>query len=444
MGGSGRLAGLGALALGLTTACGARTGLHVYGNSGGDGGVPLQCTQLDAQAERSSLVVFIMLDTSGSMDFKTASGQTKAKAVRDALAQFFKDPDSAGLGVGEAFFPILRAGVPATCTSESDCGVAGACDTKAYGVCWPSGAASCRSKVDCAGTGNSSDKCSPVGACGGDAQQACLVSQPDLFCQPGVACVPLGDCTNRTSCSADEYAKPAVDVGTLPGVRAKLLLGLDTRTSEGATPTLPAIRGAIAAAGAWQDAHAGAKAIVLLATDGLPTTCDPAITPSLTEGTEGIPAVAEAAQGGVADGVQTFVVGVFSPQEQQNAEGALGQIATAGGTEQAFIVTTDSSTVSNQLVATFNDIRNRADVCEYSIPWPKAGGIDPLTLSVSVNGSTIPRVAAASACGAGGGFYFDRDPAPDVLPHRVILCPATCGATPPTAVHMEAPCDAAP
>ncbi len=432
---------LGAVAATTAVACGARTGLPVWeSTTTDDAGVPQQCVALDAVAQHSALDVFVMLDTSGSMGFKTADGQTKAKAVRDALAEFFADPDSAGIGIGEAFFPIQRLNVPDSCVSDKDCGEAGACFPTPSSVCLPSGQTACSSDLDCKG----SDKCYPVGACADDAQKLCVMGQASQYCNPGVSCRQLGSCLNRTSCVAADYASLVVDVGTLPGARGKLLLGLDSRTPAGSTPTLPALDGAISAASAWQDTHPGDKAIVLLATDGLPTACDPAIMSSPMTTTAGIPKVVKAAKAGVADGVQTYVVGVFAPDEQASAQSALGKIAQGGGTDKAFVVTTDSK-VSSQLVTTFNKIRNHADRCEYSIPWPKPGGIDPLSLSVTARGVPVSRVASAATCDpTQGGFYFDRDPAPGILPHRVILCPATCGSNPPPSVHMQGACSAAP
>ncbi len=435
------IAALGLVAATTAVACGARTGLPVWDYPvTDDAGVPQQCVELDAKAQHSMLNVFVMLDTSGSMAFTTADGETKLKAVRDALAAFFADPDSAGLGVGESFFPYQRVSVPPNCVSDKDCGESGACYRAPTSLCLPSGQQACLSDLDCQG----SDKCYPVGACADDAQKICVMGQASQYCNPGVECTTIGACLNRTSCIVSDYASMVVNVGTLPGAAGKLLLGLDTRTADGSTPTLPALQGAISAAGTYQDSHSGDKSIVLLATDGLPTACDPAIMSSPLASTAGIPAVVSAAKSGVKDGVDTYVVGVFAPDEQSSAQSALDQIAKGGGTDQAFVVSTGSD-VSSQLVATFNKIRNRAAECEYSIPWPKPGGIDPLSLTVTARGVTVMRVSSAAACDpVQGGFYFDRDPAPGVLPHRVILCPATCGANPPQSVHMQGMCSAAP
>ncbi len=427
-----RSALIASMALGVTAgACGARTGLSSE-----------SCVKLDAVAEQSSLVVFVMLDSSGSMGFATLEGETKAKAVRDALADFFADPASAGIGVAESFFPILRLDVPERCVEDANCGPEqGFCYTAERRVCLPSGSSSCETDDDCE---TAPDTCQNVGLCADDPEKYCLIGYDSYYCNDGVACVTPGSCLNHASCDVDEYSLPVVDVGLLPGARPALLLGLDTREPESATPSLPALSGALATAAHWQDAHPRDKAIVLFATDGLPTVCDPAIVTFGEETTEGVPKVREVAASGVDDGVQTFVVGVFSPDEEVLATDALGQIAEAGGTDAAFIVTTDD-TVSARLVETFNEIRARAHACEYAIPWPAEGGVDPNTLVVTVSASVVvPRVASVDDCDPSvGGFYFDRDPEPGVLPHRVILCPGSCnasGAKPPDLVHMEGEC----
>jgi hypothetical protein len=432
-----KLFGSGAVVLGVTAACGARTGLHAHGGS-------LQCVALDAQAEHSRLVVFVMLDTSGSMTFETADGESKAKAVSDALSEFFRDSASAGIGVGEAFFPIHRLDIPDRCRSDADCGgVTDACSLSG-GLCIPSQETTCVTDADCQGTSDPTDKCYQVGVCADDLQTLCaLGSSTTKICHAGAACVELGNCLDWASCNADDYAKLVVDVGTLPAARGQLLLGLETRVPKGTTPTLPALQGALSTGGAWQDAHPSDKAIVLFATDGLPTTCNPGSPPAFPEGSQGILNVVNAAKKGVAGGVQTFVVGVFAPDEEHKAQAALDRIAQGGGTKQAFIATTDSH-VSAELIAAFDDIRRRAGACEYSIPWPKPGGIDPSTLTVAAGGAPVPRVASATACDSTGGFYFDRAPAPGAPPHRVILCPATCGANPPSTLHMEGSCRAVP
>lgn len=410
-------------------ACGARTGLRSE-----------QCVALDAAAEQSSLVVFLMLDTSGSMEWKTAEGETKAKAVRDALADFLADPASEGLGVAAALFPISRPEVPLRCHSDEDCGEPLACRATQLKMCLPDQQKTCDTDADCQAGGSTSDACYEVGLCADDVDKPCVFGMTEQFCNPGVECLTWSSCLNRVSCDAPDYAKPVVDVGTLPAVRQKILLALDTHVAEGGTPTLPAVSGALAAASAWQDAHPNDKAIVLLATDGFPTMCDPAITTLGEETTEGIPAVVLEAKAGVADGVQTFVVGVFTPEEEQLATFALGEIALAGGTESAFIVTTDGS-VSAELVARLSEIRARAHACEYSIPWPAQGGIDPDSLDVTLDTGVVPRVASAAACDPHvGGFYFDREPQPGELPHRVILCPASCGAKPPNLIHLKGRC----
>jgi hypothetical protein len=407
---------------GLVSSC-ARTGLLVDGSEG-------QCIRLDATAEPAELAVYVMLDTSRSMAFETAEGTTKARAVRNALSDFFADPESAGMAVALSFFPILRPEVPDSCLDDAACGEPGACRPFSK-LCLPSAERTCDSDADCA-TNDPLDVCAELGGCSNDPQTLCVVGyDPSAHCPAGASCAKLGACENAATCDAERYGVPVVELATLPAARTGLLLALDTRDSDGGTPLLPALTGALRAARADTQGHLGRKAIVVLATDGFPSVCDPDVDPRMVEpsdqGIDNLVAVAEPA---ARDGVETFVVGVFAPEEEQFARTNLDRIARAGDTEHAFIITTDES-VSRRLVDTLDAIRNDARKCEFAIPWPAGGGHDARTLSVHLKGRAgaepIEPVADAAACDSGaGGFYFDRSPALGIVPRRVILCEATC------------------
>jgi hypothetical protein len=405
------------------SSCGAKTGLQAY-----------DCVSFDALAERAELDVLIMLDTSGSMGFETAEGISKSRSMRDALADFLGDPESAGIGIGLSFFPILRPEVPDYCFTDAECGEPNACRLVGR-ACLPSNAAYCETDADCSGTGNALDVCVEYGACADDIQTLCVTDyDASLFCKPSVACLRLGGCLNQASCNAEQYASLVVDVAELPAARKSVLLALDTQVLLGGTPSLPALTGALDAARALQGQRGQRKAIVILATDGLPTVCDPAIDPDSTDASQGIDSLIQVAQSGASSGIATFVIGVFSPEEEQEARLNLGRIAQAGSTGDAFIVTTDQA-VTTRLVETLNGIRRSARACEYSIPWPAGFSPDPSSLAVRLPTATggeaqlVPRVDGAEQCQPGKhGFHFERAPEPGVLPARVVLCPTTCAA----------------
>src|SRR5262249_15850348 len=160
-----------------------------------------------------------MIDISGSMLEKTSStGPTKWAAVSQAIVSFFNDPQSAGISVGLQYFPLRKAGVPATCTSDAECGTGAPCYfTTSYF--------------------RTSPKCTrnpPL--------IPCSAQTPGYGCYPGWSCVPIGQCSldstglcigvgyniggscgmcntlsptgcfNLSSCTPGDYAVPALPI----------------------------------------------------------------------------------------------------------------------------------------------------------------------------------------------------------------------------------------
>jgi hypothetical protein len=206
---------------------------------------------------------------------------------------------------------------------------------------------------------------------------------------------------------------------------------LDLKEPKGGTPTLPAIKGAIHAASMRQEQNPKIKAIVLLATDGFPTLCDPALLTPYEESAAGIPKVAKEAAAGRENGVQTFVIGVFSPEEADMAQTNLDTIALAGGgTPKAYLITTDEA-VSEKFVTTLNEIRNSASACDYVLPRPGGVVLDAKHLKVKITSTKAAvwpalRSSFAECDPNAGGFVFDRDPNGPEPPARIQLCPASC------------------
>jgi hypothetical protein len=403
----------------LVPACGARTGLPI--------GDRAACTAFNAVADVAPLDVFLMVDSSGSMDFKTAEGISKWSAMRQALGQFLIDPASGGIGAEIAFFPILDPHVPQNCSSDADCGLPGACDV--IRACLPTATDLCDTDADCVALGQVNDACLTLGRCQNDLSQHCIPAQTPM-CGGGLGpCLDEGICDNQSSCDVGAYATPVVAVNPLPAAAPGILAAMDARDPAGATPTLAALSGAIAAAQARTTALPGHKAIVILATDGLPTTCDPAI--KKTDLQSGIPALVGAASAGLAGGVQTFLIGVLSPDEKVAAQANLDAIAAAGGSKTALVITT-SEIVSQKLLEALGNVRHSSEACEYAIPT--SGGARPdlarATVRLTPPGgqpTLAQRRDSASACDAvSGGFYFDRDPSGPIAPARIILCQATC------------------
>lgn len=423
----------------LVASCGARTGL--------DAPEPSQCVSLDATAPLADLDVFTMMDASGSMVFETANGTSKWEAVRQALAQFLQDPDSKGIGAAITFFPIIDEAIPATCDSDLTCGgLAQAC--MRYGLCWPNGSGTlCDFDQDCVDAGFPEDTCHPIGFCENDIDTACL-PQDGVGCDPSQgACLDVGLCENHWACPSAAYETPAVPLGTLPEAAQPILNAIDATLPDGATTTLPALTGAISGAIQWTGNHPGHKAIVLLATDGFPTVCDPALHDDNLA--LAIDHIADAAKYGSEHGVQTFVIGVFGPDEAAEATPGLNQIAQGGGTDQAYFVSTGGD-VTEQFLAALNDVRVTSKSCEFAIPLVEGQLPDLEKMTVSITGqdgqtTTVKRVKSAGACHPiDGGYYFDTPLGSTPPPGRVILCPASCalfGTSLDRQVKLQVSCD---
>jgi hypothetical protein len=367
------------------------------------------------------LDIFLMLDSSGSMSDKTGangSGPSKWSAITSALATFFSDPSSAGVGVGVQHFPLLAAGVPSSCSANTDCpSESGPC---LLGTCAHSqGISPCADDSDCNG-----NRCIALGQCG------------DSYCAPvgftcpdnGLVCTQLTSsvCVNGDSCSVTDYATPAVEISVLNGAASALNAAIAQWTPSGNTPTSAALGGAIEHAKSWATDHSNHTVVVLFATDGLPTDCS----------VQDIPSIAQIAATAVSGSpsIKTFVIGVFAPSDiQAGAPSNLDQIASGGGTQQAFIVDMSQSDVESTFLSALNSVRETKLACQYLVPDPNGNGaldFSQVNVEFTPSGSgaetTIGYVDSAAACDpTRGGWYYDVPPS-EGTPQKIIMCPATC------------------
>ena len=186
------------------------------------------------------------------------------------------------------------------------------------------------------------------------------------------------------------------------------------RNGVGSTPTSAALDGATKWAAKYVFNHDHAEqAIVLLVTDGEPTTCD-------TDPTNINEIAAKALSGA---GVLTFAVGLAgSNQATMNA------IAQAGGTGQAFMIA--NGMAAQDLLGALKQIQASAVACSFAMPLPPDPedeiDLEKVDVHYTPSGggvkSKFPQVASASACGAAGGFFYDNPGKPTTIN----LCPASC------------------
>jgi Mg-chelatase subunit ChlD len=212
-------------------------------------------------------------------------------------------------------------------------------------------------------------------------------------------------------CVPVDYETLDVAINTLPANSFALTNSIPAEPTAYGTPTWGALKGALMAATAYQDAHPKHKVVLVLATDGDPNACGAATV-------DNIASVAKAARN--YNGVRTYVIGAAGSIIPN-----LNKIAEGGGTKAAYDITNDI----NEFSAKMEEIRSEALGCEFEIPPPPDGkDLDPS----DVNFSYQPKGMGASKillraddlvdCGGKPGWYYDSN----ALPTKILLCPASC------------------
>jgi hypothetical protein len=417
------------------------------GGSAGAGGAsppgPIEggqaCAMEVHQAERPSVDLLLLLDSSSSMEEKVPGDiHSKGDLVTAAMISFVKDPASAALGVGLQLFPgsqrfERQTTAPSPCQSDMDCGPNLVCrvpreclagrvvtgsqcpEDKLAGLHCPGDDATGEAGtcVDAARCALSGLPCYPPG-------QLCPRGKPGDVCQPAprVCLEPSGGLI----CQPSTFEKLVAPIAELPGAQAPLVQALQRVEYTFGTPMGPAVAGALAHARKHQAANPTHRVAMVLATDGAPGLCEP-------QDDAGIAALVAAASMGPTP-VSTYAIGVFANSTEVAEGGALlEKVATAGGTGKPFILNTDPNLARTFLDA-LEKIRAASLPCEFLIPRPN-GPIDFGKVNVRVQDAAgtsqdIPYVTAAARCDPmQGGWYYDVDPA-TAAPTRVVTCPATC------------------
>ena len=258
--------------------------------------------------------------------------------------------------------------------------------------------------------------CEVVGLC----SLAAVQCTPSAGCRPGAGeCQPFPyTCSKYTSCDAVRYAVPAVDIGNSES-RSAAIASLRAKVPVGATPTGPALRGALDYARVWAEQHPDRQVVTVLATDGFPTVCEPLEITDIAE-------LASAASQSTRP-VRTFVIGVFGNQDLgPDGQQRLDAIARAGGSERAIIVNTASNVAADFLEA-LTVIRSTAVSCDFQLDSSASLNFDRVNLQVTDTAgisTELVNVGDGSACSNDAGWYYVRDPAG--VPVQLSVCPTTC------------------
>ena len=222
--------------------------------------------------------------------------------------------------------------------------------------------------------------------------------------------------TFMTSCREQDYATPEVEIAPMsdPAQVQKLVDSIRRHAPTGFTPTAPALKMALAHAKAYTMSHPGRETMVALATDGIPTQCQPQQTTEIGQ------AIAAPAFKGV-PAVRTFVLGAGNPLNLSS----LKEISMAGGTGQPVIVS-DPATTTDQIKTAFSRLTRTSLACSFRIPLGGEGGrTDPsmINVDIRVTGQVERRLPLyMSAAGCGDGWYYDNPQRPE----NIMLCPNTC------------------
>lgn len=409
---------------------------------------------------------------------RLAGASNKWDAVRASLESFVQAPEASEIGIGLQYFPLSNPGVSFACSSGAECGDGACTNTLCVVHAQTAGADGgapleylrvagdqgtlCRTDADCPAAGEScqtllgacvfppgaladhpqghfanvsdapetsfvSARCSSTQDCAGVPGTRCetvgLCTLSPVQCSDSVPC-PAGaglcqpfpyTCANFTSCDTARYAEPAVAIDRSSTRAGNVITSLRAQVPLGATPTGPALAGALAQARSWADQHPERQMVTVLATDGFPTVCEPLE----------IPALAELARGGLP--VRTFVIAVFS-DEDLDADGRqrLDQIASAGGSERALVVNT-AGDLTSEFLAALNQIRSTAVSCDFALDAGARLDFDRVNLRLLDSAGSareLLNVGDASACGDEPGWHYVRDASG--LPVQVSVCPASC------------------
>ncbi|HEY4184750.1 MAG TPA: hypothetical protein VGP07_06750 [Polyangia bacterium] len=435
---------------------------HLSSGDAGDAVGDGICAATTSSAMLVPLDLYVMMDSSKSMNETDSMGTDKWTDLKNAMSSFFNDANSKSFNVALSYFPDEQGGVPEVCNTDADC-TSGtnpcdqrkACVAKAQFSMAPS--TLCTKDADCVTAGDG-DSCVPIQKCpvGPNCQQRSCVAGPSSTTSCPTGCTPYtGYCRGRDICQSDDYATPKVPFGSLSdsSVVSALTTSLANHSPSGFTPTGPALTGALKAAQQNAIDHPDHKTVIVLVTDGLPgsfipcpsgmtcsttpTACSPpdvaGVANLLATGAMGMPTATPPVPP-----IQTFVIGIFGPCDLTNAtmnpQTNLDSWAMSGGTSKSVIVDT-SQDVTQKISDALKEVQSTVITCQYAIPKNVAGGIEFSKVNVEFSSSAmntpspVHYVGAKDKCDSTtGGWYYDVSPDPPTsgTPTQIIACDASC------------------
>jgi von Willebrand factor type A domain len=251
------------------------------------------------------------------------------------------------------------------------------------------------------------------------------VGMKSFFNDPGSAGInaslqffPEG--TDVTSVCGYPYAAPKVSLSPLSNA-TPLINAINATTPYGGTPTLPALQGAISYAKDVTAKQPTIHTAVVLVTDGEPgfRINNQNVAGCADNDITHVAAAAAAAVAGTPS-IQTYVVGVGPSLDKLN------EIASAGGTKAAFMVSVADPTATTSIFQNaLNQIRSQTLSCDFAMPPAPAGqSIDTSRVNVAYSpGGGAETVLPYSAdCSNPQGWHYDNLAAPT----KILLCQGVC------------------
>lgn len=232
----------------------------------------------------------------------------------------------------------------------------------------------------------------------------------------GLSLFPL---SSGTSCAPERYHEESLPISSASEMVGGVLARLEAVTPGGQTPTAPALAAALELAAKHAKKHPDRSVVVLLASDGMPTACNPLDAAALAN-------LAKLALSGPGH-VRTLVVALSSLAGTDLS--GFAAIAAAGGTQRPLVIEPHAN-FSAELSRALGDAATERVACDLAVPAPPENQrLDYDSVNVVLDGEearvTFPRVDGPSDCTVSGGWYFDIDPAQGP-PTRINMCKATC------------------